>query len=309
MALLTNIKNKEQSITNIKNNIDTNAKEYFKDIIMNCFWVYKNMEYLFETYEDAFSIDKDTLTIDYNGIGGLGVRNSSILLKFDGFNPEELRNKLGISTILLKNTMANIDFLFSCKLTKQILPDNFKILKLDKKRNNNKITLRYHNVLGFPEIGSDCVIESGTIRHYTGKVHLHPADKKIWATLKELSKRYNYDLSNLFPRGVQVDDLNKYVDLYNGDKIPDFLNNLYPENYLKKILPVGVPLDLSGAIHSSILIRLPKNVTDGDINNLIKNYMDRGNMYYNTYYVPENKEFLYIGIKGYNGILKTSFYK
>ena len=303
-ALLTNIKNKEQSITNIKNNIDTNAKEYFKDIILDNLWVYKNKEYLFETYEDAFSIDKDTLTIDYNGIGGWGVRNSSLLLKFNGFNPEELQNKLGISTILLKNTTVDIEFIFSYILTKQIIPDNFKILKLDKKRNNNKIQLRYHNVLGFPEIGSDCVIESGTIRHYTGKIHLHPADKKIWATLKELSKRYNYDLSNLFPCGVQVDDLNKYVDLYNGTKIPDFLNNMYPENYLKKILPVGVPLDLSGAIHNSILIRLPKNATDGDINNLIKNYMDRGGTYWNTYYVSENKEFLYIGIKGYNGISK-----
>lgn len=305
MSLISNIKSKDKTIDSIKNDMDSNAKEYFRDIILPCFWNSRINDYLTETYEDAFVIDKDTLTIDYNGIGGWGVRNSTILLNFDGFKPEELQNKLGISTILLKNTINDVEFLFSNKLTKQIIPDNFKILILNKKRNNNKIKLRYHNVLGFPEIGSDCVIESGYIRQYIGKVHLHPADKKIWATLKELSKRYNYDLSNLFPRGVYVNDLNKYVDLYNGDKIPDFLNNMYPENYLKKILPVGVPLDLSSAINSSILIRLPKNVTDGDINNLVKNYMNRGNMYYNTYYVPENKEFLYIGIKGYNGISKN----
>lgn len=302
MALLTNIKNIDKSLDNIKNDLDANAKEYFRDIILDSFWVYKNKEYLYDTYEDSFSINKDTLTIDYNGIGDWGVRNSSLLLKFNGFNPEELRNKLGISTILLKNTIKDIEFIFFHQLTKQILPDDFKILILNKKRNNTKINIRYHNVLGFPEIGSDCVIQSGTVRHYTGKIHLHPADKKIWATLKDLSKRYNYDLSNLFPNGVQVDELNKYVDLYYGDKIPDFLNNLNPENYLRKILPVGVPLDLSGAIHSSILIRLPKKISETDAKNLAKNYMDRGNIYWNTYFISNNNEFLYIGFKGYNGI-------
>ena len=307
MALITNIKNKEKSLDAIKNNLDANAKEYFRDIIINCFWENKDKNYIYETYEDAFLIDNDVLTIDYNGVQQgwrqQYVRNSINLQTYNNFNPEELRNKLGISTIIFKNLCTDIDLIFDHKLSNQVLPDNFKILISNTKRTNNIINIRYHKVVGIPEIGSGCEIDNGYLNRYFGKkLYIHPSDKKIWAELKDLSKKYNYDLSGLFPYGMYVDDIGKYIDIYNSIDMKEFLDNVPDTNYLKKILPPGIPLDLSKAIYSSLLIRLPKGITESEIKNLIKNYKKRSGTYYNAYYVPENKEFLYIGVKGYNGV-------